>query len=92
MGVTLSKVVRVTFSTITSFPKLVWRIQQPAKKPEPKPHAFARGEGYFCHFTKTYVFTIFFNLVFELVFFLKDVVINYYHYSLVTILLFKIYQ
>ncbi|XP_023745236.2 uncharacterized protein LOC111893405 [Lactuca sativa] len=43
VGAILSKVMPVTFSTIASFSKLVWRSQQPAKKPEPKPQPFARA-------------------------------------------------
>ncbi|KAI3497167.1 hypothetical protein L1887_39579 [Cichorium endivia] len=43
VGAILSKVVPATFSTIASFSKLVWRSQQPAKKPEPKPQPFARA-------------------------------------------------
>ncbi|KAL4580430.1 hypothetical protein LXL04_016622 [Taraxacum kok-saghyz] len=43
VGAILSKVVPVTFSTIASFSNLVWRRQQPVKKPEPKPQPFARA-------------------------------------------------
>ncbi|KAL8195455.1 hypothetical protein R6Q57_025858 [Mikania cordata] len=43
VGAILSKVVPATFSTIASFSKLVWRTQQPIKKPEPKPQPFARA-------------------------------------------------
>ncbi|KAK9077449.1 hypothetical protein SSX86_005786 [Deinandra increscens subsp. villosa] len=43
VGALLSKVVPATFSTIASFSKLVWRTQQPTKKPEPKPQPFARA-------------------------------------------------
>ncbi|XP_076960109.1 uncharacterized protein LOC143636388 [Bidens hawaiensis] len=43
VGAILSKVVPATFSTIASFSKLVWRTQQPTKKPEPKPQPFARA-------------------------------------------------
>ncbi|KAJ9551467.1 hypothetical protein OSB04_015512 [Centaurea solstitialis] len=43
VGAIMSKVVPVTFSTIASFSKLIWRSNQPAKKPEPKPQPFARA-------------------------------------------------
>ncbi|KAI3695225.1 hypothetical protein L1987_78217 [Smallanthus sonchifolius] len=44
VGSILSKVVPATFSTISSFSKLVWRTQQPAKNPEPKPQPFDNNE------------------------------------------------
>lgn len=43
VGAIMSKVVPATFSTIASFSKLIWRSNQPTKKPEPKPQPFARA-------------------------------------------------
>ncbi|KVI02159.1 Rab3-GAP regulatory subunit [Cynara cardunculus var. scolymus] len=42
VGAIMSKVFPATFSTIASFSKLLWRSNQPTKKPEPKPQPFAR--------------------------------------------------
>ncbi|KAF3783718.1 hypothetical protein EJ110_NYTH31826 [Nymphaea thermarum] len=44
VGAILSKVVPATFSTLSSFSKMIWRTNQEADKPkEVKPQAFARG-------------------------------------------------
>lgn len=43
VGAIMSKVVPATFSTIASFSRLIWRSNQPTKKPEPKPQPFARA-------------------------------------------------
>ncbi|XP_024959104.1 rab3 GTPase-activating protein non-catalytic subunit [Cynara cardunculus var. scolymus] len=43
VGAIMSKVFPATFSTIASFSKLLWRSNQPTKKPEPKPQPFARA-------------------------------------------------
>ncbi|KAK2638763.1 hypothetical protein Ddye_026558 [Dipteronia dyeriana] len=48
VGAILSKVVPATFSTIASFSKMIWRSEQPATKPEPKPQPFARASPLTC--------------------------------------------
>lgn len=49
-GAILSRVVPATFSTISSFSKLIWRSEPktPEKKPEPKPQPFARASPLTC--------------------------------------------
>ncbi|CAK9134139.1 unnamed protein product [Ilex paraguariensis] len=49
VGAILSKVVPVTFSTIASFSKMIWRSEQStAKIPEAKPQPFARASPLTC--------------------------------------------
>ncbi|XP_057976125.1 uncharacterized protein LOC131163536 isoform X3 [Malania oleifera] len=49
VGALLSKVVPVTFSTIASFSKMIWRSEQtPSKKSEVKPQPFARASPLTC--------------------------------------------
>lgn len=49
VGAILSKVVPVTFSTIASFSKLIWRSEpNNSKKPEPKTQPFARASPLTC--------------------------------------------
>ncbi len=44
MGAILSKVVPVTFSTIASFSRMIWRSEQTSpRKSDMKPQPFARG-------------------------------------------------
>ncbi|KAM7498622.1 hypothetical protein LguiA_023036 [Lonicera macranthoides] len=49
VGAILSKVVPVTFSTIASLSKMIWRSERtPPKRPEPKPQPFARATPLTC--------------------------------------------
>ncbi|KAF8022948.1 hypothetical protein BT93_F0460 [Corymbia citriodora subsp. variegata] len=49
VGAILSKVVPVTFSTIASFSKMIWRSdQEPTQKSEVKPQSFARASPLTC--------------------------------------------
>lgn len=48
VGAILSKVVPVTFSTIASFSKIIWRSDNSPTKTEPKPQPFARASPLTC--------------------------------------------
>ncbi|XP_044473351.1 rab3 GTPase-activating protein non-catalytic subunit-like isoform X2 [Mangifera indica] len=48
VGAILSKVVPVTFSTIASFSKIIWRSDNSPTKAEPKPQPFARASPLTC--------------------------------------------